>query len=98
VSSQADLVVVGAGAAGLATAIFAARAAPHLRVRCLDGARRVGAKILVSGGSRCNVTNGEVTTERDFWGGSSRIVRNVLCAFPTERAAAVRVGERRDVV
>ena len=98
---MADLVVVGAGAAGLATAIFAARAAPHLRVRCLDGARRVGAKILVSGGSRCNVTNREVT-ERDFWGGSSRVVRNVLRAFPAPRAAAffeelgVRLHEEED--
>jgi predicted Rossmann fold flavoprotein len=27
-------------------------------------------------------------TERDFWGGSSRAVRNVLRAFPAERAAA----------
>ena len=93
--------MVGAGAAGLATAIFAARAAPHLRVRCLDGARRVGAKILVSGGSRCNVTNREVT-ERDFWGGSSRVVRNVLRAFPAARAAAffeelgVRLHEEED--
>ncbi len=84
---MADVIIVGAGAAGLATAIFAARASPHLRIRCLDGARRVGAKILVSGGSRCNVTNREVT-ERDFWGGSSRVVRNVLRAFPAERAAA----------
>jgi predicted Rossmann fold flavoprotein len=82
-----DVIVVGAGAAGLATAIFAARAAPQLRVCCLDGARHIGAKILVSGGSRCNVTNREVT-ERDFWGGSSRAVRNVLRAFPAERAAA----------
>ena len=93
--------MVGAGAAGLATAIFTARAAPHLRVRCLDGARRVGAKILVSGGSRCNVTNREVT-ERDFWGGSSRVVRNVLRAFPAARAAAffeelgVRLHEEED--
>ncbi len=86
-STSADVVIVGAGAAGLAAAIFAARSAPHLRVRCLDGARRVGAKILVSGGSRCNVTN-RVVTERDFWGGSSRIVRNVLRAFPAARAAA----------
>jgi predicted Rossmann fold flavoprotein len=96
-----DLVVVGAGAAGLATAIFAARAAPHLRVRCVDGARRIGAKILVSGGSRCNVTN-RVVTERDFWGGSSRVVRNVLRAFPAPRAAAffeelgVRLHEEDD--
>ena len=101
VRDVSDLVVVGAGAAGLATAIFAARAAPDLRVRCLDGARHIGAKILVSGGSRCNVTNREVT-ERDFWGGSSRVVRNVLRAFPADRAAAffeelgVRLHEEED--
>jgi hypothetical protein len=81
-----DLIVVGAGAAGLATAIFAARAAPRLRIRCLDGATRIGAKILVSGGSRCNVTN-RVVGEQDFWGGSSRAVRRVLQAFPAARAA-----------
>jgi predicted Rossmann fold flavoprotein len=80
-------IIIGAGAAGLATAIFAKRAAPHLDVRCLDGATKIGAKILVSGGSRCNVTN-RVVTERDFWGGSSRVVRNVLRAFTAERAAA----------
>jgi predicted Rossmann fold flavoprotein len=81
-----DVLVVGAGAAGLATAIFAAGAVPGVRVRCVDGARRIGAKILVSGGSRCNVTNRAVT-ERDFWGGAPRLVRNVLRAFPAERAA-----------
>lgn len=82
-----DLIVVGAGAAGLAAAIFAARHAPALRVRCLEGAKSIGAKILVSGGSRCNVTN-RVVTERDYWGGSSRIVRRVLQAFPAQRAVA----------
>ena len=83
----ADVVIVGGGAAGLATAVFTARAAPRLRVLCLDGARRVGAKILVSGGARCNVTN-TVVTERDFWGGSSRTIRSVLRAFPADRAVA----------
>jgi len=82
-----DVLVVGAGAAGLATAIFAARAAPSLRVRCVDGARHIGAKILVSGGSRCNVTN-RVVSEHDFWGGPSRLVARVLRAFPAERAVA----------
>ena len=53
----------------------------------LDGARRIGAKILVSGGSRCNVTN-RVVTERDFWGGSPRLVARVLRAFPAGKAAA----------
>ncbi len=84
---MADVVIVGAGAAGLATAIFCKRHAPRLHVICLDGARRVGAKILVSGGSRCNVTN-TIVTERDFWGGPARAVRNVLRAFPASRAAA----------
>jgi predicted Rossmann fold flavoprotein len=83
----ADVVIVGAGAAGLATAIFCKRHAPRLDVICLDGARRVGAKILVSGGSRCNVTN-TVVTDRDFWGGPARVVRSVLRAFPAPRAAA----------
>jgi predicted Rossmann fold flavoprotein len=78
--------VVGGGAAGLATAIFATRAAPGLRVTVLDGARTIGAKILVSGGSRCNVTN-RVVTERDFWGAAPRLVANVLRAFPPDRAA-----------
>ena len=86
-NERADLIVIGAGAAGLATAIFTARAAPSCRIVCVDGARRIGAKILISGGSRCNVTNRDVT-ERDFWGGSSRAVRNVLRAFSAERAAA----------
>jgi predicted Rossmann fold flavoprotein len=81
-----DLIVIGGGAAGLATAIFAARAQPHLKVRIVDSAPRLGAKILVSGGSRCNVTN-RIVTEHDFWGGSRRFVTHVLRAFPAVRAA-----------
>ena len=88
---MADVVIVGGGAAGLATAIFCRRHAPQLQVICLDGARHVGAKILVSGGSRCNVTN-TVVTERDFWGGPSRVVRGVLRAFPAPRAVAFFAG------
>jgi len=73
--------VVGAGAAGLATAIFARRANASRSVVLLDGARKPGAKILVSGGSRCNVTNASVT-DADFWGGRRSIVRRILRAFP----------------
>ena len=76
-----DIVVVGAGAAGLATAIFTRRLNPTLSVVLLDGAKKPGAKILISGGTRCNVTN-TVVTERDFWGGRSTIVRRILRGFP----------------
>lgn len=76
--------VVGGGAAGLATAIFAAR--QGLCVTVLDAARSLGAKILVSGGGRCNVTNRSVEA-RDFWQARSAFVRRVLSAFTAEDAA-----------
>ncbi len=47
----------------------------------LESAKKPGAKILVSGGSRCNVTNA-VVSERDFCGGRPAIIRRVLRAFP----------------
>jgi len=72
---------VGAGAAGLATAIFTRHANPNRSVLLLDSARRPGAKILVSGGARCNVTN-VVVSDTDFWGGRRSIVRRVIRAFP----------------
>jgi predicted Rossmann fold flavoprotein len=85
--TSCDVAVVGAGAAGLATAIFIRRLNPARRVVLLDGARRPGAKILVSGGSRCNVTN-TVVTERDFWGGRPAIIRRVLRALPVADTVA----------
>lgn len=81
-----DLVIVGGGAAGLASAIFAAEAAPTLRIVVLDGAKMLGAKILVSGGARCNVTHFEVHPHD--YNGSRNVVRNVLAAF--DAAATVR--------
>lgn len=73
--------IVGAGAAGLATAIFTRRANPSRSVLLLDSARRPGAKILVSGGARCNVTNVAVS-DADFWGGRRSIIRRVIRGFP----------------
>ena len=75
-----DVLIIGGGAAGLATAIFLRRQSTR-PVTVVDGARTLGAKILVSGGGRCNVTNA-VVTERDFWGGRHTLGRQVLRAFP----------------
>jgi predicted Rossmann fold flavoprotein len=86
-ADRADLVVAGAGAAGLAAAIFTRRLNPDLSVLLLDGAARPGAKILVSGGSRCNVTNA-IVTEKAFSGGKPTIVRRVLRAFPVADTVA----------
>jgi len=76
-----DIVIIGAGAAGLATAIFARLIDPTRPVRLVDGSARPGAKILVSGGSRCNVTNA-VVTETDYWGGKRTVIRRVLRRLP----------------
>lgn len=74
--------VIGAGAAGLMATIHAARAGSGAgRVVALDGARRIGAKILVAGGGRCNVTHHEVTPE-DYAGSSRNAIRKVLGRFP----------------
>src|SRR5262245_62899922 len=82
-SADPRVIVVGAGAAGLFTAIFTRRFNPQGDVWLVDGVKRPGAKILVSGGSRCNVTNA-VVAERDFWGGRRPIMRRVLRAFTEE--------------
>ncbi len=50
-----DVVIVGAGAAGLMCALRAGQRGR--RVLLLDHADRVGKKILISGGGRCNFTN-----------------------------------------
>ena len=55
--------------------------APGARVRVFDGAKRVGAKILVSGGSRCNVTNEFVAPARFNGEGSAAFVSRILRSF-----------------
>lgn len=82
-----DIAIAGAGAAGLATAIFARRLNPSRSVILLDSSVKPGAKILVSGGSRCNVTNVAVS-ERDFSGGKPAIIRRILKAFPPDAVVA----------
>ena len=74
--SQFDITIVGGGAAGLAAAIFAAQSGSRLKVGIVDGARKLGAKILVSGGGRCNVTN-EHISPNDFHA-PKQIVRRIL--------------------
>ncbi len=74
------IAVVGSGAAGLMAAIQAARARTGQAVIALDGARTLGAKILVSGGGRCNVTHHAVD-ETAFAGSTRPAIRKVLRRF-----------------
>ncbi len=84
-TDKPDIAIIGGGAAGLASAIFAAQTANgSRRILLLDGAKTLGAKILVSGGGRCNITH-DVVTPEDF-NGSRPVVRNILAAFPASAA------------
>ena len=57
-----DVIIVGAGAAGLMCAISAGRRGR--RVLIIDHAEKAGAKILISGGGRCNFTNINTAPDR----------------------------------
>lgn len=82
-----DIVVVGAGAAGLMAAIWAGREAwargQSLSILALDGAKTLGAKILVAGGGRCNVTHHAVD-EGAYAGSSRNAIKKVLRSFTVE--------------
>ncbi|MFN3952817.1 MAG: NAD(P)/FAD-dependent oxidoreductase [Pararhodobacter sp.] len=73
--AERDVIVLGAGAAGLFCAIEAARRGR--RVLVLDHARAAGEKIRISGGGRCNFTNRHIVPER-FLSGNPRFVLSAL--------------------
>lgn len=82
--ASVDLAIIGAGAAGLTTTIAAARESSRQKktfnILLLDSKPKVGAKILMSGGTRCNVTNKSVKPS-DFQGGAKHFMKHVLEAF-----------------
>ena len=77
---ETDIAIVGAGAAGLMAAIHAGRRGEGRRICVFDGAKVLGAKILVAGGGRCNVTHHAVD-EQAYAGASPKAIRKVLRRF-----------------
>jgi predicted Rossmann fold flavoprotein len=76
--SSFDVVVIGAGAAGLMCAISAG--ARCRRVLLLDHNNQVGAKILISGGGRCNFTN-TGTSAANFISENPHFCRSALSRY-----------------
>src|ERR1700741_5409553 len=75
-----DVIVIGAGAAGLRPAIPAAERGR--RTLLLEKNRKPGVKILMSGGTRCNITH--ATDERGIvaaYGLPGRFLHSALAAF-----------------
>ncbi|ASD27225.1 NAD(P)/FAD-dependent oxidoreductase [Brevundimonas diminuta] len=77
-SSDIDVLIVGAGAAGMMCAIEAGKRGR--RVRVIDHARAPGEKIRISGGGRCNFTN-LGTGGANFLGENPRFALSALRRF-----------------
>ena len=73
-----DAVVIGAGAAGLMCALEAGKRGR--RVAVLERADRIGKKILISGGGRCNFTNIHCQPE-NFISGNPHFVKSALARY-----------------
>ena len=75
---QFDVVVIGAGAAGLMCAAKAGQGG--LRVALLDHSEKLAEKIRISGGGRCNFTNVNVS-EENFISENPRFARAALARY-----------------
>lgn len=80
-SRQFDVVILGAGGAGMMCAIYAGNRGK--RVLILDHSPKAGGKILISGGGRCNFTNLKVGPE-NFYSQNPHFAKSALARFPPE--------------
>src|SRR6266853_3542951 len=87
-----DVVAVGAGAAGLMAAIHAAERGRRTLV--LEKNRKPGVKILMSGGTRCNITH--ATDNRGIvaaYGPPGKFLHSALAAFGVRETIAFLEAE-----
>ena len=76
--TQADVLIIGAGAAGLMCASVAGKRGRSVLV--LDHANKVGKKILMSGGGRCNFTN-LYTAPDNFYSENPHFCKSALARY-----------------
>ncbi len=79
-SDHPQIVVLGAGAAGLVAATHAA--GPGRRVLLLERTADGGRKILISGGGRCNVLPAALDPRRFVSNAPPHLVRRILAGWP----------------
>jgi predicted Rossmann fold flavoprotein len=81
-----DVIVIGAGAAGLTASLFAGRSGA--RTLTLETTRDGGRKILISGGGRCNVLPSELAPGRYVTASSPNTLKKVLLSWPLREQRA----------
>ncbi len=89
---KSDVIILGAGAAGLMCAIEAGKRGR--RVLVLERADRIGKKILISGGGRCNFTNLHTGAE-NFISANPHFAKSALARYTP--AAFIGMVERRGI-
>lgn len=75
---KADVIIIGAGAAGLFCAAQLGQAGKHVVV--LDSGKKIGRKILMSGGGFCNFTNLDVTPQH-YLSQNRHFVKSALARY-----------------
>jgi hypothetical protein len=78
VNQKYDVIILGAGAAGLMCAMEASKRGR--RVLLLERADRIGKKILISGGGRCNFTNLHTSPE-NFFSANQHFAKSALARY-----------------
>ena len=81
-TQEAPIVIIGAGAAGLMAALWAAGGSRP--VLLLEGGERPGKKILISGGGRCNILPSHAEPDDFVTDGSRHTLAKLLRAWPLD--------------
>jgi predicted Rossmann fold flavoprotein len=92
VKQDFDVIIIGGGAAGLMCAIEAGKRGR--RVAVLERAGRIGKKILISGGGRCNFTNIHCQPE-NFISANPHFAKSALAAYTP--ADFIRLVEKHGI-
>jgi hypothetical protein len=83
---QQTITIIGGGAAGLMASYFAKLNHPADRVILIEKNSYLGAKVIISGGGRCNVTTGIKDVKRvlENYPRGAQFLRTAIYAFPPQ--------------
>ncbi|HOC96458.1 MAG TPA: NAD(P)/FAD-dependent oxidoreductase [bacterium] len=83
-----NIVIVGGGASGVATAIFAKRKNPNNEVIILEKNDKICKKVLISGNGRCNLLNKNLDINKyhtEYFNNTKEIIENVFKKFDNKK-------------
>ena len=84
---KTQLAIIGGGAAGLMAAITAADICKTIeKITIIEGAPRVGKKLLATGNGRCNLTNMRASAKHYY--GDTKLIEAILHTYSPQRVVA----------